>query len=121
MSGRGKRMSEAGGGPEEMRRRLVERSVEDEAFRQSLLSDPKGAIEQELGARLPEETEIRVVEETPETIYLVLPPRDAASQGGGELSDRELEAVAGGWESQGTAGDSTCGQQITCVRCGPRA
>ncbi len=77
-------MSEAGGArggnPEEERRRLIERSVEDEELRRRLLSDPKATVEQELGAKLPEGIEIRAVEETPETIYLVLPPKAAASR-----------------------------------------
>ena len=43
------RMSE-GSGREQMERRLIEKSVEDESFRQRLLEDPKGAVEQELAA-----------------------------------------------------------------------
>jgi hypothetical protein len=39
----------------EMERRLVQRSLEDESFRQRLLEDPKAAMEEELGTRLPEE------------------------------------------------------------------
>jgi len=39
----------------EMERRLVQRSSEDESFRQRLLEDPKAAMEEELGTRLPEE------------------------------------------------------------------
>jgi len=40
------------------------------------------------------------VEETADTIYLVLPFRSTEDQDAGELSDRELEAVAGGgWGS----------------------
>jgi hypothetical protein len=37
------------------------------------------------------------VEETADTIYLVLPLRSTEAQEAGELSDRDLEAVAGGW------------------------
>jgi hypothetical protein len=40
-------MSEASG-REQMERRLVERSLQDDAFRQRLLEDPKGAVEEEL-------------------------------------------------------------------------
>jgi hypothetical protein len=40
------RMSE-GSGRSEMERRLIEKSLEDEAFGQQLLADPKGAVEQE--------------------------------------------------------------------------
>jgi hypothetical protein len=41
------------------------------------------------------------VEETADTIYLVLPSASPTGEGG-ELSDRELEAVAGGWSNAGT-------------------
>jgi len=82
----------------EMERRLVQRSIEDESLRQRLLSDPKAAVEEELGTRLPEDVRVVAVEETADTAYLVLPLRSTDAQDAGELSDRELEAVAGGWE-----------------------
>jgi Nitrile hydratase, alpha chain len=89
---------EAGGVRYEIERKLIERSLQDEAFRQRLLADPQAALEEELGARLPKEVEVRAVEETADTIYLVLPNASAAGEGG-ELSDQELEAVAGGWDT----------------------
>jgi hypothetical protein len=90
-------MTEASGGGSraEMERRLVQRSLEDDSFRQRLLDDPKGTIEQELGSRLPEGVEVRVVEESADTIYLVLPSASPLGEGG-ELSDEALESVAGG-------------------------
>jgi hypothetical protein len=72
--------------------------MEDEDFRQRLLDDPKGAVEQELGSRLPEGVEVRAVEESAQIIYLVLPSASPLGQGG-ELSDQELDEVAGGDES----------------------
>jgi hypothetical protein len=81
----------------EMERRLVQRSLEDESFRQRLLEDPKAAVEEELGTRLPEDVRVVAMEETADTVYLVLPLRSTDAQEAGELSDRELEAVAGGW------------------------
>jgi hypothetical protein len=91
-------MTEASGGPGsrvEWERRLVQRSLEDEEFRQRLLDDPKGTMQQELGSRLPESVEVRVVEESADTIYLVLPSASVVGEGG-ELSDEALESVAGG-------------------------
>ena len=109
-------MSEASS-REEMERRLVQKSLEDDAFRQRLLEDPKAAVEQELGTRLPEEVRVVAVEETADTIYLVLPFRSTEGQEAGELSDRELEAVAGGWDAQ-TAGFTCTVQQTRCgVEC----
>jgi Nitrile hydratase, alpha chain len=92
-------MTEASGGGgssrAEMERKLIHRSLQDEDFRQRLLDDRKGTLEQELGTRLPEGFRVRVVEETAQTIYLVLPSASPLGQGE-ELSDQELEAVAGG-------------------------
>ncbi len=104
-------MTEATGGGAETERKLINRSLEDESFRQRLLDDPRGTIEQELGTRLPEGMEVRVVEESAQTIYLVLPSASPTGQGG-ELSDQELDAVAGGdagdcWPTECTAGCST--------------
>jgi hypothetical protein len=94
-------MSEASG-REQMERRLVQRSLEDEDFRQRLLEDPRATMEQELGVRLPAEVKVQALEETADTIYLVLPSASSLGEGG-ELSDRELEAVAGaGWNNPGT-------------------
>jgi hypothetical protein len=63
------------------------------------------AVEQELGSRLPEGVRGVTVEETADTIYLVLPSTPMAGGEGGALSDLELESVAGGYS---TWGDETC-------------
>jgi hypothetical protein len=55
-------------------------------------------VEQELGSRLPEGVEVRAVEESAQIIYLVLPSASPLGQGG-ELSDQELDEVAGGDQS----------------------
>jgi Nitrile hydratase, alpha chain len=90
-------MTEASGGSRaELERRLIQRSLQDEDFRRRLLADPRAALQEELGARLPEEVEVRVVEETQDTIYLVLPSRRAAVAQGGALSDQVLEKISGG-------------------------
>src|SRR5688500_16377964 len=101
----------------EMERRLLQRSLEDDDFRQRLLEDPKAAVEQELGMRLPEDVRVVALEETADTIYLVLPFRSTEGQEAGELSDQDLEAVAGGWDAQ-TAGLTCTVQQTRCgVEC----
>jgi hypothetical protein len=96
-------------GRAEVERRLIEKSLQDEDFRRRLMEDPKGTVEEELGTRLPEEVRVVAVEETADTIYLVLP----STSMGGELSDQELGAVAGaGWLDD----DSEC-QQTQVAMC----
>jgi hypothetical protein len=101
-------MSEASGRRQEMEQRLIQRSLEDDVFRQQLLADPRAIIERELGTPLPEEVRVVAVEETADTIYLVLPSASPLGEDGAELSDRELEAVAGGGWGSDTVNDNTC-------------
>ena len=102
-------MTEAAGGERAgMERRLIDKSLQDEAFRRTLLDDPKAAVEGELGTRLPEDVKVVAVEETADTIYLVLPSAPMAGGEGGTISDRELETVSGA----GSWGADTC--QMTC-------
>ena len=101
-------MTEATGGGggisrAEWERRLIERRLQDESFRQRLLDDPRGAIEQELETRLRESIEVRVVEESADSIYLVLPSASPLEGEGLELSEEELEAVAGGFSYEDTS------------------
>ncbi len=101
-------MTEAsGGGRAELERRLLQRSLDDEEFRQRLLEDPRGAVEQELETQLPDNVEVRVVEESADTIYLVL-PSDSPIGKGEELSEEELEEVAGGGSSSMSGACSIC-------------
>jgi nitrile hydratase alpha subunit len=70
---------------------LIERSWTDREFRERLLRDPKATLSKELGIEFPDDAEIEVLEETTTKKYLVLPEPAA-----GDLSDEELERVAGG-------------------------
>jgi Nitrile hydratase, alpha chain len=98
-------MSEAAGRAE-MERRLIERGLQDDVFRQQLLADPKAIIEREIGTQLPENLRVVAVEETADTIYLVLPSTSPVGEGG-KLADQELEAVTGG-DAGSTSTASLC-------------
>jgi len=52
---------------------IIQRAWEDQAFKEKLLTDPKGTIEAELGVTLPEEIEIFIHEQTPTKLHLILP------------------------------------------------
>ena len=79
----------------ELEANLIARAWQDEAFKQQLMSDPKSAIVA-AGISLPENIEVKAIEETSSTFYLVIPQPPRQEE---EFSDAELEAVAGGfWE-----------------------
>ena len=65
-----------------MKELLLQKAVEEPGFRQALLADHESAIRQTFGEGVPAGLELRVVEETPTLVFLVLPTlppaRDAA-------------------------------------------
>ena len=76
--------------------RLTERAIKDSTFRQKVLANPKKVLAEEYNVRPPANITVRVLEETSDTFSIVLPQREEMVQ---ELSDEELEAVAGGAKS----------------------
>jgi hypothetical protein len=79
---------------------LVRAALKDEAFRESLLANPKFAVERALGRTLPDWIKVVLLQETNDVMYIVLPkdfPDDTAN-----LSDAELETIAGGFLSTET-------------------
>jgi hypothetical protein len=95
--------------------RIITHALEDEAFRQELLNNPKAAIEKELGQKLPEDFQISVLQESDKMTYLVLPFSPAANQ---ELSEEQLEAVAGGQTIQIDCTGTWCISTETGTTCG---
>ena len=94
----------------QMREVIALRAQKDSSFRSALKSNPKKTVEEILGQSLDSSVSINVIEDSPSRITLVIPP--AASD---ELSDDQLEAVAGGFlDAQGT-GSSVLGDGIFCV------
>lgn len=69
---------------------LITRALKDEGFRQELIANPKAVVENELGAKLPEELEIKVMEETEDKLYMVLPCNPYPG-----LSEEELKQLVG--------------------------
>jgi hypothetical protein len=76
---------------------LVRAALKDEAFRESLLANPKFAVERALGTTLPDRLKVVLVRETDDLMYIVL-PKDFPDQNA-NLSDAELETIAGGFLS----------------------
>ena len=70
---------------------LAKFAVENPKYREALIKDPKGIIQRQLNASLGN-VNVKAVVETADTAYVVIP--HIASEG--ELSDADLEKVAGG-------------------------
>ena len=75
----------------ELQAAVVKKSLEDAAFREMFLKDPKDAIKKEFGIALADHLIVNVVEENPSTMTLYVPPVKS------ELSDDDLADVAGGF------------------------
>ena len=82
-------------GPE-LRAKIVGKAAVDEDFRARLISDPKGAIEQEFDVHVPASLTIKVHQESDANAHLVLPPdsklnendlRTVTAAGNGLVSD----------------------------------
>ena len=54
--------------------KIKEMSVEDNDFRKNLLTDPRGTLKKHMNVDVPADIEIKVVEDSAKTIYIVLPP-----------------------------------------------
>ncbi len=86
---------------------VVAKAWADDDFKQRLLTDPAAVLQAE-GIAVPEGVELRAVENTDKVLYFMLPPKPS-----GELSDEQLDQVAGGSTAStvATAGSimSICG------------
>jgi len=80
-------------------------ATKDAKYREALLSDPKRIVSSQMGQKLPDFLNVKVVEESADTIYLVLPHSPAE---GDELSDADLEMVAGGKDDEGGGNTYEC-------------
>ncbi len=73
----------------EIEEQIIAKAMADKDFKKALVDDPKATFGQ-LGLQIPEEVEVKVVEESAKVVYLVLPVNPD------EMTDEQLDAVAGG-------------------------
>jgi hypothetical protein len=83
----------------DVREALIRTALKDEFFRESLLANPKLAVERALGTDLPTDMDVVVLEETDDTMFIVLPMLLPFEPG--DLTDAELEKIAGGFLDAG--------------------
>lgn len=91
---------------------IIDKAMRDEAFRQRLLRDPRGALQDAFGASIPAGMTIHVHEESASDVHIVIPGAQGAygaSQGNvQELSDAALEVAVGGMRKGGAGGTGCC-------------
>ena len=84
----------------QLEQQLIEKAMKDETFRKRLIENPGAAIAAETGWKIPETVKIKILEEDSQTVYLVL-PNVIGTNGQNELTDEELNSVAGGGRTMG--------------------
>ena len=75
-----------------LRGQIIQKAQTDEAFRASFLKDPVAILNQ-YGVTVPPGIQIKVLEDTGDTFHIVIPKRQ------GELSDEQLDGIAGGFSN----------------------
>ncbi len=88
----------------EFEEQIIKKAQSDKEFKKALVDNPKEALGQ-LGVQLPEDVEVKVVEESARVVYLVLPDNPD------ELTDEQLDRVAGGVWFCGDAYRNRCWMQ----------
>jgi hypothetical protein len=83
----------------DVREALVRTTLKDKSFRESLVANPKLAVERALGTNLPENMDVVVLQDSDDKMFIVLPM--LLSFETGDLSDAELEKIAGGFLDAG--------------------
>lgn len=97
---------------EDFQSELAAKAAKDENFRKELIADPRGVLGKEMAklakergklpegktsVGIPKNLKVVVLEQTEDTIYLMIPPLMSSSGANdGELSMEQLDAVAGG-------------------------
>jgi hypothetical protein len=81
---------------------LTKKAWEDDDFRRRFVADPKGMIAEFLGEALPDSLGVSVHEESPGSLHFVIPAKPSP-QALEELSDADLEKIAGGTDPGASA------------------
>ena len=84
----------------EAKGRIIKKALSDSAFKKALLANANGAIEGELGVKLPAGLKVKVLEDSASQIHLVLPAFSPVKKEG--LSESELSRVSGGFKDGST-------------------
>ena len=76
----------------ELEAKIIAHAWKDPRYKEKLLKNPRAAFK-EAGLDIPENIQIKAIEDKPNSFTFVLPPAVAGAR---EMSDQELEKVVGG-------------------------
>lgn len=62
---------------EQLKAKIIQKAWEDEAFKNQLLANPKAALKQAFGITIPDDFQVKAVEETSTDFVLVIPANPA--------------------------------------------
>jgi hypothetical protein len=85
-------------------------AAKDPNFRKELLSDPNGTLAKLFGGKLPDGVSVKVHEESPNEIHVVVP----AAGGGAQASDGGAAQPHAYCSHPGGGSWSSCGYELTC-------
>ena len=88
---------------EKLEENIVSNARKNADYRKRLIDDPRALLESQIGQPLPPGMKVTVLQESPTQAYIVLPYD--APKSGSQLSDEDLENVAGGGSKMN---DVTC-------------
>ncbi len=72
--------------------KVIAKAWKDPEFKKKLLADPKAAVK-EMGIDIPKDVSVKVVEDTPQTLTIVLPKAPTNAK---EIDEGALEKLAAG-------------------------
>ncbi len=75
---------------------ILKKAAKDSAFREKLIDNPETTLTNE-GVALPKGVSVKILENSPGTVHLVLPPFQIDHS----VSDEDLENLAGGYAARG--------------------
>lgn len=80
-------------------------AIKNPEYRQALLAKPREVVGAQMGTQIPASVKVTIIEEKPDEFHVILP---YVAKEGEELSDADLEAVAGGKKGDRASTTYTC-------------
>ncbi|MFI5333623.1 MAG: NHLP leader peptide family RiPP precursor [Chlamydiales bacterium] len=95
---------------ENIRKKIIVRAWKDPSFKEKLLKNPRAALKEFGLENIPENVQIKCVQDTSHNVTIVLPTAPVAVS---ELTEKELDKIAAG----GVGGGYTCGEGCSGGTC----